>query len=1133
MAKNQLLRPWEHPALAGQLRLRLVLALVVALSATATLLAGATLLGRSDQPTFLADALGTAEASAPLVRNPAPGVRVRLQPGGYSVAGPAGSLGLRAVQHGGAIVRHANGVSQTTDFGSAAVVVDSERTEQFLTVKRRQGKHTWRWQLDTSLVPRVGADGAVVFLSDSSRRVAGPVLAPVQILNARGRDVTPEGARWSTGLNRKGWELRLTIDDSELPLPYVIDPAVTHRATTVSNNGAAGAANISLTYPAGVAANDLLIATIAVRGGVVVTTPGGWAAGRSSQNGANVRLVTFYKVATASEPASQLFALASTQQAVGAISAYYGIKASLGNASILDVMSTANTGNSATASANSITTTTANALLIASFAVNTNATFGAVTGMTERWDAASASATPANRASGAQSDSTQVAAGVTGAKTSAISATGQWAAHLHSFEVDNVNPTVTPTIPSLIRGTFTLTSTVSDADSGIMSVLYEGSPAGAGTWSTLGTSSSSPWSLPFDTTLAGDGFYDVRVTVTDWAGNTATATVSTIRVDNSSPDANLLTLTPLTGTANQYWDSATRNLYYNPTVAGTFSLSSVPSDVSPPISFVGANGGANNNSPLTLNVPAGVQLGDLLIAQVGYERTMAISVPTPAGWTRYVDRDNGTIYGQVIFYRWATASEPASYTIPHASGAASISGTLLAYRGVASVSPVLVNNGTVATGTTLTAPSVTTTAGCGRLLAFYGVWNTATLTTPTGMTQRATAINTEVDWNSRVLAADEILGAAGATGTRVSTATVTDANNTGPGSNVSELVALRPLACVSSVQYPTPGQTGFTGGGNTDTVEPYAASPDYSFGPTNTVSPGAKTITISDEAGNTALTQSITFTRDVAAPVTTDDTGTITNAWRNVDTTVTLSPSDGTGAGVAQTYYTTNGVNPTTGSPTGTSILLTAEGTYTIKYFSTDRVANTEAVKTGAAQIRIDKTNPTSATLNALPAAIRNGQSLTGGGADALSGVGSITYLYCAGAACTPSTVVGSSSIPAGGYPVTWNSQPADGTYRVLARVFDAAGNQLDSAIQTVTIDNTNPTGSVTAPAAARERARRRGHGQLQLGRRRLRRRERPVPALPGRRRRLDEHRRRRHEPAPTRSPGTRPPSPTASTTCA
>jgi hypothetical protein len=698
-------------------------------------------------------------------------------------------------------------------------VVDRERTEQFLTVTRRQGKRTWRWQLETGLVPRVGSDGDVVFLSRSSRRVAGPVLAPVEILDARGRVVTPEGARWSTGRNRHGWELRLTLDDSRLPLPYVIDPAVTHRATTVSNNGAAGANNISLAYPTGDAQYDLLVATIAVRGGVTVGTPSGWTAGRVSQNGTNVRLFTFYKVAGASEPASQSFTWTGTQQAVGAISAYYGVRASLG-AGVIDVMGAASTGNSTTASAASITTLSANALVLASYGINNNGTFGAVTGMTERWDAASASATLTARASGSQHDMTQVAAGATGAKTSALGATRQWAGHQHSFEVDNVNPTITATTAAVGRATLNLTSTVADADSGVASVLYERSPAGAGTWTTVGTSTTTPFSFPFDTTAVADGLYDVRATVTDWAGNTATAT-TLLRVDNSSPDQNTLTLTPLTGTANQYWDGTSRVLFYNPAVAGTFSLSSVPRDVLPPISFVGASSGANNNSPLTLTVPAGVQAGDLLIAQVGYERTGATSVPTPAGWTRHVDRDNGTIYGQVILYRWATASEPASYTIPHASGAASISGTLLAYRDVASVSPLMANNGTVATGTTLTAPSITPPAGCGRLVAFYGLWNTATLTTPTGMTQRATAINTEVDWNSRVLAADEILGAAAATGTRVSTATVTDPNSTGPGSNVSELVALRPLACVSSVQYPTPGQTGFTGGGNTDTVEPY------------------------------------------------------------------------------------------------------------------------------------------------------------------------------------------------------------------------------------------------------------------------------------------------------------------------
>src|SRR5206468_1694694 len=36
-------------------------------------------------------------------------------------------------------------------------------------------------------------------------------------------------------------------------------------------------------------------------------------------------------------------------------------------------------------------------------------------------------------------------------------------------------------------------------------------------------------------------------------------------------------------------------------------------------------------------------------------------------------------------------------------------------------------------------------------------------------------------------------------------------------------------------------------------------------------------------------------------------------------------------------------------------------------------------------------------------------------------------------------------------------SQPADGTYQVLARVTDVAGNTRDSAKQTITVDNANP----------------------------------------------------------------------------
>ena len=103
---------------------------------------------------------------------------------------------------------------------------------------------------------------------------------------------------------------------------------------------------------------------------------------------------------------------------------------------------------------------------------------------------------------------------------------------------------------------------------------------------------------------------------------------------------------------------------------------------------------------------------------------------------------------------------------------------------------------------------------------------------------------------------------------------------------------------------------------------------------------------------------------DTTAPVTTDNTASIGNAWKNTDQTVTLSPTD-TGSGVAQTYYTTDGSTPSQiggvaqgTTQTGTSVLLNTSGQYTIKYFSLDNVGNVEAVKTAGTVIRIDLIAP-------------------------------------------------------------------------------------------------------------------------------------------------------------------------------
>ena len=74
---------------------------------------------------------------------------------------------------------------------------------------------------------------------------------------------------------------------------------------------------------------------------------------------------------------------------------------------------------------------------------------------------------------------------------------------------------------------------------------------------------------------------------------------------------------------------------------------------------------------------------------------------------------------------------------------------------------------------------------------------------------------------------------------------------------------------------------------------------------------------------------------------------------------MTLTPTDTGGSGAGTTYYTTNNTAPTTASAQGTSILLNATGTYTIRYFSVDAAGNAETAKTAGTQIRVDLTAPT------------------------------------------------------------------------------------------------------------------------------------------------------------------------------
>jgi Fn3 associated/Chitobiase/beta-hexosaminidase C-terminal domain len=523
-----------------------------------------------------------------------------------------------------------------------------------------------------------------------------------------------------------------------------------------------------------------------------------------------------------------------------------------------------------------------------------------------------------------------------------------------------------------------------------------------------------------------------------------------------------------------------------------------PYVIDPSITFRtnGTSTAGGNGTSVSVARPTGAAANDLLFASLVISGGTTVGfATTPAGWTQVRRTDNGTSVALATFVHTVSASGDAGPYVWTLSGgtARRFSASITTYTGVDKTAPIVQSTGGTGTGATVTATGVTGTAGD---------WGAVALGTRTKTTYAAAGYGERYDANSGGNNADAVTGeggdfamAGGATGNKSAVGglsgawaaqlaelkldTVAPTNSvsvaetgTNPDSFVSgKTFFYRPSSAtggsftvtaaaadaqsgIRSVTFPGLAG-GFTPTTSVDSPFPGPYTRTYTWPSGGTAADnGAKSVAAVDNGANSTA-DSFTLTADPSAPATTDNTAAIGSAWTTASQTVTLTPSD-VGSGVASTYYTTDNSTPTTGSPQGTSIALSADGVYTIKYFSRDNVANQEAVKTGAAQIRIDKAAPSSATLDPLPAAIMNGKQLSGSAADATSGVASVSYLYCAGSACTPSTVIGSSS-SGPNYSLAWNSQPADGVYSVRARATDAAGNTRDSAIQTVQIDNEAP----------------------------------------------------------------------------
>lgn len=139
--------------------------------------------------------------------------------------------------------------------------------------------------------------------------------------------------------------------------------AITLVGTTSAATAVGGSNSITLTYPAGIAADDLLIAQVAVRGNRTITAPAGWTLISRVNRSTTLTQAIFWKFAAASNPASENWTF-SFSRGVGAMAAYRGVDPF----NPIDVFSARTNASSASITADSVTPTVSGVWLVGLFA---------------------------------------------------------------------------------------------------------------------------------------------------------------------------------------------------------------------------------------------------------------------------------------------------------------------------------------------------------------------------------------------------------------------------------------------------------------------------------------------------------------------------------------------------------------------------------------------------------------------------------------------------------------------------------------------------------------------------------------------------------------------------------------------
>lgn len=183
----------------------------------------------------------------------------------------------------------------------------------------------------------------------------------------------------------------------------------------------------------------------------------------------------------------------------------------------------------------------------------------------------------------------------------------------------------------------------------------------------------------------------------------------------------------------------------------------------------------------TVDKPTGTAANDLLILLCGQASTTSFSPPSGFNFINTVQNGDGSIQ-EDMYYKIATPSEPSTYTCGNAYQV-----QMLTYRNISGLTPDLSDVGNATSGTTMTAPTVSTSVANDLVVRMFATWVSNTISSAPA-TQRMNVFDGGGD---AVYVSDSFKAAAGATGTATATQDTS-------GQWVAMTAAFKPASAIST-----------------------------------------------------------------------------------------------------------------------------------------------------------------------------------------------------------------------------------------------------------------------------------------------------------------------------------------------